>query len=366
MQHLRHTIGILVFMGFFHFGFAQDSVQDTSVHSGKKFLPGEFIMEHIGDAYSWHITSIGETELSIPLPVILYSKHTGFHVFMSSKLHKSSYHNFSIPSDGKYKGKIVESVAQLDGSVLTIRPIDISITKVVLSVFMTVGFMIWIFLSVARTYVRNPDKAPSGVQNLFEPMILFVRDDIALPSIGENRYRQYMPFLLTIFFFIWFVNMLGLIPIFPGGANVTGNIAITIVLALFTFVITMFSTNKHYWVEVFNNPEIPWWLKLPIPIVPIVEFSGVFTKPFVLMIRLFANILAGHMVATVFFSLIFIFGNLSVTAGYGFSILTILFTVFMSLLEVLVAFIQAYVFTMLSAIYFGMAKVEAHHTQQAH
>lgn len=170
-----------------------------------------------------------------------------------------------------------------------------------------------------------------------------------------------MPFLLTVFFFIWFSNMLGIIPLFPGGANLTGNITITMILAIVVFVITTLSTNKGYWIEIFNNPEVPWWLKYPIPLMPLVEFTGILTKPIILMIRLFANILAGHMVAIVFFSLIFIFGQMSAVAGYGFSVLTITFTVFMTLLELLVAFIQAYVFTMLSAIYFGMAKVDLKH-----
>jgi F-type H+-transporting ATPase subunit a len=163
-----------------------------------------------------------------------------------------------------------------------------------------------------------------------------------------------------LFFFIFLNNVLGLIPIFPGGANITGNIAITLVLALFTFAITTFSGNKNYWTHIINAPGVPWWLKIPIPLMPIVEIVGVFTKPFVLMVRLFANISAGHIIALGFFSLIFIFGNLSIYAGYGISVLSIAFTVFMTFLEFLVAFIQAYVFTLLSALYFGMA-IEEHH-----
>jgi len=172
---------------------------------------------------------------------------------------------------------------------------------------------------------------------------------------------RFMPFLLTAFFFIWFSNMLGLIPIFPGGANVTGNIAVTMVLALFTFTLTTITANKHYWQEIVNAPGVPWFLKIPIPILPVVELTGMFTKPFVLMIRLFANILAGHMIAIVFFGLIFIFGAMHYLAGYGISIISVLFTFFMTLLELLVALIQAYVFTLLSAIYFGMATQEHHH-----
>ena len=170
-----------------------------------------------------------------------------------------------------------------------------------------------------------------------------------------------MPFLLTLFFFILINNLLGLIPIFPFGANVTGNIAVTLVMAVFTFVLTTINGNKHYWVDIVNTPGVPWWLKFPIPLMPIVELTGVITKPFVLMVRLFANMLAGHLIVTVFVSLIFIFANMSAVAGYGVSaVISVPFSVFMLLLDVLVSFIQAYVFTLLSALYFGMASPEHH------
>ena len=362
MQHLRHTIGILVFMCIANLGYTSESSADTT----EKFKPKEFIMEHVGDAYSWHITSINHTELSIPLPVILYSKDKGLSVFLSNKLDEGAYNGFYKASEGKYAGKIVEEVLDSAGVKSEVRPLDLSITKIVLSLLITVLINLLVFLSIAKKSKRNELKAPTGIQNVIEPIIIFVRDSIALPAIGEKRYERFMPYLLTVFFFIWTANLLGLIPVFPGGANITGNIAITMVLALFTFFITTFSSNKHYWVEIFNNPEIPWWLKFPIPLVPITEIMGVFTKPFVLMIRLFANILAGHMVATVFFSLIFIFGAMSPGIGYGASVLTMAFTLFWALLELLVSFIQAYVFTLLSAVYFGMAKVEVHHPQKVH
>jgi F-type H+-transporting ATPase subunit a len=209
-------------------------------------------------------------------------------------------------------------------------------------------------------YRKNEGEAPSGVQSVLEPIILFVRDDIAKPSIGEKKYLRYMPFLLTLFFFIFINNLLGLVPIFPGGANVTGNIAVTMVLAVFTFLITSFSANKNYWVHIVNTPGVPWWLKFPVPLMPIVELIGVFTKPFVLMVRLFANITAGHIIVLGFISLIFIFGQMNPGFGYGISVISIAFSIFMTLLELLVAFIQAYVFTLLSALYFGMA-IEEHH-----
>jgi len=324
--------------------------------SEEAFNPGEFIIEHIGDSYEWHILHVGKFQLSVPLPVILISKTSGFHFFMASEFHHghSAYKSFQIPKEGENKGKIVEVI---DGK--EVRPYDFSITKNVLALFVSLGLLLFIFLRIAQKYTKNPDKAPSGLQNALEPIILFIRDDVAKPAIG-HRYEKYLPYLLTIFFFILLNNLMGLIPIIPGGANVTGNIAITLVLALMTFVITTFSTDKHYWIHIVNAPGVPWWLKFPIPLMPIVEIIGVFNKPFVLMVRLFANITAGHIIALGFFSLIFIFGKLNIYAGYGISVISVAFTIFMSMLELLVAFIQAYVFTLLSALYFGMASSKHH------
>ena len=328
-----------------------------------KFTPGAFILDHIGDAYEWHIMEIGETHVSIPLPIIVYSKTSGLNIFLSSNFQHghAEYKGFKISSSAENKGKVVEVSA--DGT--EVKPLDLSITKNVTSLFISIIILCWIFISVAKAYTRNDGKAPKGIQNLFEIFIIFIRDDIAKASIGKKKYEKYMPFLLTIFFFIFINNLLGLVPIFPGGANLTGNIAITMVLALFTFIITTFSGNKSYWIHIINAPGVPWWLKFPIPLMPIVELIGVFTKPFVLMVRLFANITAGHIIALGFFSLIFIFGNLNIGAGYGISVLSVAFTIFMTLLELLVAFIQAYVFTLLSALYFGMATEEHEHHESA-
>ena len=327
-------------------------------HGGEEeaFNPGTFILDHIGDTYEWHILTYNGHHVSIPLPVVLYSKHTGLHVFMSMKFHHGSHNGFSIATDGSHKGKIVEQTA--DGSFL--RPmLDLSITKNVLAIFVSMAIILWVFISVAKTYKCRNKQAPSGLQSWVEPVILFVRDDIARPAIG-HKYKRFMPYLLTIFFFILVNNLMGLIPFFPFGANVTGNIAVTMVLALFTFFITTFSANKNYWIHLVNTPGVPWWLKFPLPLMPFIELVGMLTKPVVLTIRLFANITAGHIIAIGFFSLIFIFGGMNVGMGFGASVISVLFTVFMSLLELLVAFIQAYVFTLLSAIYFGMA-VEEHH-----
>lgn len=340
-------------------------VADTVSVAGKKFDAGKFIIEHVSDSYDWHVVSFGETHISIPLPVILYSKnpelHDGksFHVFMSSKFHHGhdDHKGFRISHSKEFEGKIVEVDA--NGTEIG-KPLDFSITKVVAELFLTVIILLWVFISMAAKATKNLDKAPTGLQNLLEPVILFVRDQVAKPTIGDKKYEKYMPFLLTLFFFILLENIIGLIPFPPFGANVTGNISVTMVLALFTFVITTFSGNKHYWKEIYN-PDVPWWLKFPIPLMPIVELTGVITKPFVLMVRLFANMMAGHMIITVFVSLIFIFGSLiGAGAGYGVSPLSIAFSVFIMLLDVLVSFIQAYVFTLLSSLYIGMATAEHH------
>jgi F-type H+-transporting ATPase subunit a len=339
-----------------------DSV-NTEVKAEKgKFNAGEFIFDHVGDAYDWHILTINgkeeNHEIAIPLPVILYSKTSGLNIFISSKFDHghSEFRNFKIAETGKNKGKVVEIMPDKS----EIKPLDISITKNVTSLFLSVAFILWVFISAANTYKRNPGKAPKGIQSVVEPFIVFIRDDIAKPSIGVKRYERYMPYLCSVFFFIWINNMLGLIPIFPGGANLTGNIAVTMVMALFTFTITQFSGNKHYWRELIDAPGVPWWLKFPIPIMPLVEITGVFTKPFSLMIRLFANITAGHVIILGFFSLIFIFGQMNVYFGYGVSPLSVAFVIFIYLLELLVALIQAYVFTLLSALYFGLATAEHH------
>lgn len=352
----------------------------------EKFDAGKFVIEHVSDSYEWHIATFGETEISIPLPVILYSSTQGWNVFMSSKFHHGhkTYKNFSIGSPvkadsitrnvmvadrnavennkekvkDKYEGKIVELNEK--GDVIGL-PINLSISKAVTGIFVSVTVLLLIFLSMAKSAKQRLNQAPKGLQNLFEPIILFVRDEIAKPAIGEKRFEKFMPFLLTVFFFILINNLLGLIPIFPFGANVTGNIAVTLVLAVFTFFITTFNTNKNYWKEIYN-PDVPWWLKFPIPLMPIVELTGVMTKPFVLMIRLFANMLAGHLIVTVFVSLIFIFARLfGIEGGLGISVVSVLFSVFMLLLDILVSFVQAYVFTFLSAMYFGMASPEHHH-----
>lgn len=327
----------------------------------EKFNPGEMIMEHVVDNHEWHIATIGRFHLTVPLPVLFFCEGK-FYAFWSSEFHNetNSCKGFTVAKAGARKGKIVTLESEMTGKEGP-AIYDFSITKTVLAIFISGLLLIWIFVSVANRYTRNKGKAPHGLQNLLEPLILFVRDDIAKSSIGEKRYEKYMPYLLTIFFFIFLNNLLGIVPIFPGGANVTGNIAVTGVMALCTLVITTASGNRHYWIDIINTPGVPWWLKIPVPLMPVVEFIGIITKPFVLMVRLFANITAGHIIILGFISIIFIFGEISSALGMGIGIPTLLFMIFMDLLELLVAFIQAYVFTLLSALYFGLATVEPEH-----
>ncbi|MFP4471103.1 MAG: F0F1 ATP synthase subunit A [Bacteroidales bacterium] len=339
---------------------------DEVVH--EKFKAGDLIMEHVVDAHEWHILSYHDFHLVIPLPVILWYEGE-LHVFMSGKFHHghNDYKGFGIAAEGKHHGKIVRTLQNrfiTDGVIVHDEtkdlPLDFSITKNVLAIFISVIFMSWLFIYIAKMYRRRNGEAPKGIQSLLEPLIIFIRDDIAKNSIGEDKYQRYLPFLLTLFFFIFINNLLGLVPVFPGGANVTGNITVTMVLALFTFFISTFTANKNYWQHIFNTPGVPWWLKYPVPLMPVVEFVGMLTKPFVLMVRLFANITAGHIILLGFISLIFIFGEIATGLGYGVSVVSIAFAIFMNLLELLVAFIQAYVFTLLSALYFGMATEEHH------
>jgi len=333
----------------------KDTVENQEGSTKEKFEPGTFIFDHIGDAHEWHIITIGHTHISIPLPVILYSKTKGFDIFMSGKFHHghASYKGYTLHKTGENKGKIVAE----DGSL----PLDLSITKNVAALFFGIFLLLWIFLTVAKAYKRNPLKPPSGLQAFIEPVIFFMRDEVIKPSIGEKHYEKYMPYLLTLFFFIFINNLLGLIPIPPGGANLTGNISVTFVLAIFTFVITTVNGTRNYWKHIFNTPGVPLWLKIPIPLMPLVEFLGVFTKPFVLMIRLFANITGGHIIIMGFVCLIYVFSEMSTGLAYGVSVVSISFNIFMTFIELLVAFLQAFIFTFLSSLYFGMAIEEEHH-----
>lgn len=361
-----------------------EAEQGTTTEATEKFNPGPFIIEHVVDSYGWHITGDGDKSISISLPIILF-EHWKPTVFMSGKFHHghNAYKGYALGFTPEHEGKIVklageyanysgplheimeecgvtagdeEAAAALVDEEATNAIYDISITKNVCSLIISIIILLWLFLHVAKQYKQRENQAPHGAQGLVEPLILFIRNEVAIPSFGEKKYEKYFPYLLTLFFFILVNNLMGLIPIFPGGANLTGNIAITGILAVITFLITSFSADSHYWKHLVNTPGVPWFLKFPIPLMPVVEIIGIFTKPFVLMVRLFANITAGHIIALGVISLIFIFGSLYGAAlGYTVSIVSLVFYVFMGLLECIVAFIQAFVFTLLTALFTGMA-----------
>lgn len=365
MRQLRNSVFLILLLLFVSYAIPATANEDVSAvqeHSEESSVDVKgIIFGHIGDSYEWHITDIGHTHIQIPLPVILYSKISGWNVFMSSKVsHGESYKGFYISPSGKYEDKIVEK----NGAGEEVRPFDISITKVTLSLLINSLLLVLIVLGVANWYKKKDNRtvAPGGFVGFMEMFIMMVHDDIIKGSVGPN-YRKFAPYLLTAFFFIFINNIMGLIPIFPGGGNVTGNIAITMVLALITFVTVNLFGTKHYWKDIFW-PDVPWWLKVPIPIMPFIEFFGVFTKPFALMIRLFANMLAGHMAILVLTCLIFIGATMGPAILGSLTVASVLFNIFMNMLEVLVAFIQAYVFTMLSAIFIGLAQETGHKAKQ--
>ncbi len=311
------------------------------------------VFSHIQDAYTWHITEWGEHEISIPLPIIVKGEENGWHVFLSSRLQDGkSYQVFSIAQTGDYTGKVIETLPS--GEV--VRPIDISMTKNVWGLLLSCTILSLLILKTAQWYKKHPSEAPGGLTGCMEMVINYIYEDVIKKNAGAS-YRFFSPYLLTVFFFILINNLLGIIPIFPGGANLTGNITITMVLAVCTFIAVNLFATKGYWKDIFW-PNTPIYLKCPLPIMPFVEFFGVFTKPFALMIRLFANIMAGHTIILALTCLIFITASMGVIINLGMTIVSVAFCIFMNCLELFVACLQAYIFTLLSACYIGLARVE--------
>lgn len=313
------------------------------------FNATEVIMHHIADSHEWHILDYTndageEVAVSVPLPVILLTDGN-LDVFLSSGFHHGE--STVVKGDREYAIHH-DHITEVNGA----KVMDFSITKNVASMLFSAIIILLLFTAVARGYKKRNGMAPKGLQSFMEPIILFVRDDIAIPNIGEKKAMRYMPYLLTIFFFIWINNLLGLIPFFPGGANLTGNISFTVVMALLTFLITQFSGNKDHWKHVFATPGVPVWLS---PIMIPVELIGLFAKPFALMVRLFANITAGHIIILSLISLIFIFKTVAIAP------VAAAFVLFMNVLELLVAALQAYIFTLLSALFIGSAVAEHEH-----
>lgn len=351
----KSLLVLLLFLGVASMGKAAGSTE-----TGKVDVK-EIVLGHMSDAYEWHITSYGGHHYSIPLPVIVRSEATGqWHVFCSSRIEEASeksetYLGFFF-NEGK-NGKIYEQLP--DGNI--VRPYDFSITKDVLQIWIVVFLLISIFFFTGRWYRKRTAEsdAPKGFVGAMEMLVMMVNDDIIKSSIGEKHYRKYAPYLLTVFFFILVANILGLIPIFPGGANVTGNINITLFLAFCTMLAINLFGNKEYWKEIFW-PDVPMFLKVPIPLLPVIELFGVLTKPFALMMRLFANMMAGHAIILAFVSIIFITMQVSIALGSCITVLSGVMLVFMNCLECIVAFVQAYVFTMLSAVFIGLSVPEHH------
>lgn len=345
---------------------ALDSEHTAPESEEEVFNPNEMIMHHIADSHGWHIMDWNGKEIGIPLPVILWTRE-GLVVFSSSLFHHDSEGRHVADAGGQRFINLHEKIyyasdvpnelgvyAQADPAtheVANAKPWDISITKNVASLLVSVVIILVLFIRTARFYAKNSDTAPRGLAGFVEPIIIFVNDDIAKNNIGPH-YKKFVPLLLTVFFFIWVNNLMGLVPFFPGGANVTGNIAVTMVLAFVAFVVTNYNGNKHYWQHILWMPGLPVLVK---PLLAIVEIIGIFTKPFSLMIRLFANVTAGHIIILSLVSLVFIFETAWVSP------VSVLLTLFISVLELLVATLQAYIFTLLTALYLGAAMQEEHH-----
>ncbi|MEP7258228.1 MAG: F0F1 ATP synthase subunit A [Flavitalea sp.] len=356
MQTRRLKSLLVAAFSLFNLFFSAVSYGQENEHkkTEKVFDANEVIFEHVLDAHQFHFLSYtgsdGEKHhVSIPLPVILYSPQKGLSVFMSSAFHHGEHE--------------VEGYKQVGGKIIPVDPevkvYDLSLTRNVVQMLLALLVLVVLLINIAKKYSKGigTRKAPTGLQNAIEPVITFVRDEVAKPNLGHD-YPKYLPYLLTVFFFILINNIFGLI---PGSANVTGNIAFTAVLGVISFIIISINGNKHYWGHIFN-PPVPGGIK---PIMVIVEVMGVFTKPFALIIRLFANMLAGHIIIICLISLIFIFGGLSKAIGWGFSPISIAFSVFIYLIEILVAFIQAFIFTNLTAVFIGQA-IENNHDHDKH
>lgn len=321
------------------------------------FNAAEVIFDHILDNHDFHFFDLTDENgvkhpVSLPLPVILYSPQKGFDVFMSSRFeHGHAIYNGYQLHEGKIHA--VNAEGKVDE---TVKVYDISLTRNVVQMLLALTILTIVLLKIAAKYKKGEGvkTAPKGSQGLMEPIIAFVRDEVAKPNLG-HKYEKYLPYLLTVFFFILINNIFGLI---PGSANVTGNIAFTMVLGVISFVVILASSNGHYWGHIFNPPGVPMGIKFIL--VP-VEFLSVFIKPVALIIRLFANMVAGHIIIICLISLIFIFGQIHPAAGWGSSLISVAFTIFIYFIEVLVAFLQAFIFTMLTAVFVGQAFEGEHH-----
>jgi F-type H+-transporting ATPase subunit a len=368
------SVGFALFLTFFSLNVSAHAAQEapipaenhaTATPEGakeKKFDITAYILHHIADAHSFHMWGEGEGSVSVPLPIILWTDK-GLVTFMSSSFHHDDEGKHVVEKNGQrfvnYHEKIyyASEVANAHGEYVDVNakhvvansiPLDFSITKNVFTLLFSAVVLAIVFIGVARSYAKRKGKSPKGFQSLIEPVILFIRDDIAIPNLGA-KHEAYMPYLLTVFFFIWFNNILGMVPFFPGGANLTGNINLTLVLAVLTYLITTFKANSHYWKHIFWMPGVP--VPMKIFLAPL-ELLGTLTKPIALMIRLFANITAGHILVLALLCLIFVFKSVFIAP------VSVVFVIFISMIELLVGFIQAFIFTVLTALFIGLAVQE--------
>ncbi|MFN3951451.1 MAG: F0F1 ATP synthase subunit A [Thermaurantimonas sp.] len=346
---------------------AKDSHYDSKTHSDHEEEENinDMIMHHIADAHDFHILDWKGHPISIPLPVILYTRK-GIIYFMSSAFNHDDHGRVKVDVGGqsftRYHGKIYYSNEEADENGLYVtlsadstpinaKPLDFSITKNVFSLFLTSILLLFISFKTASLY-KSGSSVPKGLASFIEPIILFVRDEIAYPNIGEKYYLRFVPYLITLFFFIWIANMLGLMPVFPGGANLSGNIAFTMALALLTLILMLVNASKDFWKHTLWMPGVPVPMKL---LLAPIELIGIFTKPFALMIRLFANMTAGHIVILSLIGLIFIFKSIAVAPA------SILLTLFIYLIKVFISLLQAYIFTLLSALFIGQTMATHEH-----
>ncbi|PUZ22076.1 ATP synthase F0 subcomplex A subunit [Chitinophaga costaii] len=353
-------------------GTASKTEAATAEKEGSKKIDAkELLLGHVKDSHEWHFFSVGSFHATIPLPVILYSAAKGTTTFSSDKLEdgETSYNGFRQVNSAYRQEHHLDEATYPDGKIIAVdnnnnptgeKIYDWSITKNITCMILAAILLLWIMISVANTYKANgAKKAPKGLQGVLEPVIIFMRDEVVKPNIPGKQAERFAPFILTLFFFILINNLLGLL---PGSANVTGNIAVTAALAIISFIAILISTNRHFWGHIFN-PPVPFGVKL---ILAPVELIGVFTKPISLMIRLFANMLAGHIIILSIIALVFIFGAMNKIAGYGFLPVTIIFNLMMMCLELLVAFIQAFIFATLTAVFIGQSMEGAHDDEHAH
>ena len=339
---------------------AQPASAAAAAEEGEGFNPKEIIFHHLGDVYGWEVPFSHSHR--IPLPIIARDCAGSWHVFSSSRVTDGGvYEGLYIAKEGEYANKLVGDNAEG----VQYRPLDLSITKDVAALLIAALVVLLMVMSIVRWYKKHDMKAPRRWTASFEFLVEFIYLGVIRPTMGSKA-PKYAPYLLTAFFFIFVMNLLGLMVIFPGGANLTGNVAITLVLALCTFFITNLRGNKHYWKEIFW-PDVPIWLKCPLPIMQAIEVFGMFTKPAALCVRLFANMMGGHMIVIVLTLLIFIFASFGPVVTGGITAFSVLFSLFMLLLDTLVSFIQAYVFTMLSTLFISMAVCdphESHHSEE--